>query len=166
MDYSDKCFAENLIKRFWSHGRKLSCKRRGKEAAHHLQPLISQIISSLHFSPPSNESRKEELHMHNYTPQLFILSLKACLPRGTPEQFHSALAKIIAIISNMDNIPAGREFPLTRSVVTRSASCSTYTHPYKGGRRFPLTFAFLQLSPISTGSPALSSSALLTSNYP
>lgn len=164
MDYSEKCFAENLIKRFWSHGRKLSCKR--KEAAHHLQPLISQIISSLQFSPPSTESRKEELHRHNYTPQLSIHSLKACLTRGTPRQFHSTLVKIIAIISNKDNFPARREFPLARSVVTRLATCSMRRHPYKGGRRFPLTFAFLQLSPIFTGSPTVSSSALLTPNYP
>lgn len=73
VDYSEKCFAENLIKRSWSHVRKLSYKRRGKEAARHLQRLILQILSRLQFSPPSTESRKEELHRRNYTPQLSTL---------------------------------------------------------------------------------------------
>lgn len=45
VDYSEKCFAANLIKRFWSCGRKLSYKSRGKEAAHCSQPFISQILS-------------------------------------------------------------------------------------------------------------------------
>lgn len=60
------------MKRFWSHGRKLSYKR-GKEAAHHLQPLISQMLSRFQFSLTSTESRKEEFHRHNYTLQLSTL---------------------------------------------------------------------------------------------
>lgn len=166
MDYSEKCFAKNLIKRFWSCGRKLSYKRKGKEAAHHLQPLILQILSRLQFSPPSTESRKEELHRHNYTFQL-SLSLKACLTWGSPKQFRSRLVKIvIAILSNSDIFPAGRAFQLARSVVTGPASRSTRRGPYKGGERFPLTFAFLQWCPVFPRSPALRSSAILTPNYP
>lgn len=81
---------------------------------------------------------------HNFPP----LSLKARLTRGTPEQFHSTLVNIIiAIISNMDNFQARREFQMARSAVTRPALCSSRRHPRKGGRRCPLTSASLQRCP-------------------
>lgn len=99
------------------------------------------------------------------TPRNFPpLSLKARLARGSPEQFRSTLVKIIiAIISNTDNFPARRGFQLARSVVTGPAWYSKCRGPYNGGRRFTLTFAFLQWCPVF---PALSSSAILTPNYP
>lgn len=108
------------MKRFWSHGRKLSYKR-GKEAAHHLQPLISQMLSRFQFSLTSTESRKEEFRRHNYTLQLSTLEPESVSHSGESQ---TVLGKNIIAISNMDNFPARKEFQLARTCITQHTQMS------------------------------------------
>lgn len=138
MDYSEKCFAENLIKRFGPMAESLVTKEEEKRLLTTYSPLSHRCYQGFSSALPALKAGRKNF-TGTITPCNFPpLSLKVCLIQGSPKDFSSMLVRILLPLAVWTTIQLERNSSWQGPV-----PCRTHRCPYKGGRIFPLTFALL-----------------------